>query len=90
MAAWPRFECHPTGPSLHDPLTFAVARSRRLIVQGTADTFVLEPLQTPFVDKLKGTGAPVTYKRYAGADRFSIFRQPNADVRPFLHERFAK
>ncbi len=60
-----------------------------LIVQGTADPFVLEPLQTPFADQLKRSGAPVTYKRYDGADHFTIIRQADADVLAFLRERFA-
>ena len=60
-----------------------------LIVQGTADPFVLEPLQTPFADQLKRSGAPVTYKRYHGADHFTVMRQADADVLAFLRERFA-
>ncbi len=59
-----------------------------LIVQGTADPFVLEALQTPFVDGLKRSGAPVTYKLYDGADHFSIIRRADADVLAFLRERF--
>ncbi len=61
-----------------------------LIVQGAADPFVLEPLQTPFVDRLRATGAPVTYKVYDGADHFSVIRRADADVLAFLHQRFAR
>ena len=60
-----------------------------LIVQGTADPFVLEPLQTPFAERLKRSGAPVAYKRYDGADHFTVIRQADADVLAFLRERFA-
>lgn len=35
-----------------------------LIVQGTADPFLLEPLTTRFVIKLRTTRAPVSYRRY--------------------------
>ena len=58
------------------------------IVQGTADPFVLEALQTPFVDGLKRSGAPVIYKLYDGADHFSVIRRADADVLAFLRERF--
>ena len=60
-----------------------------LIVQGTADPFVLEPLQTPFANQMKRSGAPVTYERYDGADHFTVIRQADADVLAFLRERFA-
>ncbi|WP_157944574.1 alpha/beta hydrolase family protein [Mangrovicella endophytica] len=60
-----------------------------LVVQGTADGFVLEPLTTAFVERLRGKGAPVTYKTYPGADHFSIIRSADADVLAFLRERFA-
>ena len=55
-----------------------------LIVQGTEDPLVLEPLTTAFVRKLEDTGAPVTYEVYPGADHFTIIRQANADVLAFL------
>ena len=60
-----------------------------LIVQGTADPFVLELLQTRFAEQLKRSGAPVTYKRYDGADHFTVIRHADADVLAFLRERFA-
>jgi alpha-beta hydrolase superfamily lysophospholipase len=69
------------GYTLHKPV---------LIVQGNADTFVLEPLQTPFADRLKASGAPVTYKVYEGADHFSVIRQADADVLAFLRQSFAR
>ena len=65
-------------------------RRPTLIVQGTADPFVLEPLTTRFVAKLRAGGAPVTYKRYAGADHFTIIRRADADVLAFLQERFRR
>ncbi len=63
-------------------------RRPTLVVQGTADGFVLEPLTTAFVERLRGNGAPVIYKTYSGADHFSIIRSANADVLAFLRERF--
>ncbi len=59
-----------------------------LIVQGTADTFVPEPLTTAFVARLKARGATVTYKRYPGADHFTIIKQADADVLAFLQMLF--
>ncbi|CAO3429138.1 hypothetical protein [Azospirillum endophyticum] len=69
------------GYTLHQPV---------LIVQGNADPFVLETLQTPFADKLKAGGAPLAYKVYDGADHFSIIRRADADVLDFLRQRFAR
>lgn len=65
-------------------------RRPTLIVQGTADGFVLEPLTTAFVERLRGKGAPVIYKTYPGADHFSIIRSADADVLAFLRERFPR
>ncbi len=64
-------------------------RRPTLVVQGTADGFVLEPLTTAFVERLRGKGAPVTYKTYPGADHFSVIRKADDDVLAFLRERFA-
>lgn len=61
-----------------------------LIVQGTADPFVLEPLTTRFVERLRATGASVTYKRYPGADHFTIIRRADADVLAFLRDVFRR
>jgi alpha-beta hydrolase superfamily lysophospholipase len=61
-----------------------------LIVQGNADPFVLETLQTQFADKLKAGGVPLTYKVYDGADHFSIIRRANSDVLDFLRQQFAR
>lgn len=58
-----------------------------LVLQGDADTFVLEPLQTSFVDRLKRANVPVTYLRYPDADHFSILHAANADVLAFLRQR---
>ncbi|MGJ9420624.1 alpha/beta hydrolase family protein [Massilia sp. CMS3.1] len=61
-----------------------------LVLQGTADPFVLEPITSRFVAKLSATGAPVKYKRYPGADHFSILRRSNADVQRFLTRQFGQ
>lgn len=63
-------------------------RHPTLIVQGSADPLVLEPLTTRFVGKLRGRGAPVTYKVYPGADHFTVIRQADANVLAFLAARF--
>lgn len=63
-------------------------RRPTLIVQGTEDPLVLEPLTTRFAGRLITAGAPVTYKRYPGADHFSIIRRADADVLAFLASRF--
>lgn len=63
-------------------------RRPTLIVQGTADKFVLEPLTTSFVRKIQAAGAPITYKRYPGADHFSVIRQSDPDVLAFLQKSF--
>ncbi|SEL06973.1 Lysophospholipase, alpha-beta hydrolase superfamily [Sphingomonas palmae] len=69
------------GFTLHRPV---------LIVQGDADPFVLEALQTPFANKPKASGAPLLYKVYQGADHFSVIRRANTDVLTFLHQLFAR
>jgi len=43
-----------------------------LVVQGTADPFVFEPLDTAFTSKLIATGSAVAYKTYPGTDYGSI------------------
>ena len=65
-------------------------RRHTLIVQGTADPFVLDTLTTGLVAKLRARGAPVTYKRYPGADHFTIIRQADSDVLAFLGDRFRR
>jgi pimeloyl-ACP methyl ester carboxylesterase len=59
-----------------------------LIVQGSADPLVPEPLNTRFISQLSARGAPVTYKVYAGEDHFSIIRRADGDVLAFLAARF--
>lgn len=59
-----------------------------LIVQGTADTFVPEPLTTAFVARLQARSATVTYKRYPGADHFTLIKLADADVLAFLQTLF--
>lgn len=60
-----------------------------LIVQGTADVFVLEPITTALVAKLNGrTPAPtLTYRTFAGADHGTIVVQATPDVLAFLAGR---
>lgn len=76
----------------NDPAVTAGYTLRKpvLIVQGNADTFVLEPLQARFADKLKASGAPLTYSVYEGADHFSVIRKADADVLAFLRQQFAR
>lgn len=62
---------------------FRVARPT-LVLQGTADPFVFETLQTPFMQRLKAAGMPVTYKVYAGADHGDVLVQGRADMLAFL------
>jgi len=63
-------------------------RQPTLVVQGTADGFVLEPLTSKLVQAMQAAGSPVEYKRYAGADHFSVIRQSQPDVLAFLQARF--
>ncbi|MES2716135.1 MAG: hypothetical protein V4795_10240 [Pseudomonadota bacterium] len=67
---------------------FAPAHST-LIVQGTADVFVQEPLAAAFAAALAARGAPVLYRRYDGADHGSIVNLASADVLAHLAARFA-
>lgn len=60
-----------------------------LIVQGTADVFVQEPLAAAFADTLVARGAPVLYRSYAGADHGSIVNVAGTDVLAHLAARFA-
>ena len=65
-------------------------RRPTLIVQGADDPLVLEPMTTRFAGRLIEAGAPVTYKRFSGADHFTIIRRADADVLAFLAERFKR
>ncbi len=67
------------GYTLHHPT---------LILQGTADPLVPEPLNTRFAERLRAHGAPVTYKVYPGADHFTVIRRADGDVLAFLAARF--
>lgn len=60
-----------------------------LIVQGTADVFVQEPLAAAFANALVARGAPVIYRSYAGADHGSIVNVAGTDVLAHLAARFA-
>lgn len=62
---------------------FHVARPT-LVLQGTADPFVFESLQTPFAARLKAAGMPVTYKVFAGADHGDVLVHGRADMLAFL------
>lgn len=55
-----------------------------LVLQGTADPFVFEALQTPLVTRWQTAGMPLTYKTFAGADHGSIMTQGQADMLAFL------
>lgn len=61
-----------------------------LIVQGTKDGSVLEPLAAAFSSKLIESGAPVTYRTYEGADHFTVIRKANTDMLAFLKEILAE
>ena len=58
-----------------------------LIVQGTADVFVFEPLDAAFAAKLISAGAPVTYRVFSGADHSSIVPLATPTVLTFLANR---
>ena len=55
-----------------------------LVVQGTADAFVLEPLVAAFTTKLVSGGAPLTYHTYAGKDHFTIIPAATPEVLAYL------
>lgn len=55
-----------------------------LIVQGTADAFVPEPLTTTFANKLIAAGDPVSYFVYSGADHFTLIKDATPDVLIYL------
>ncbi|WP_299289064.1 lipase family protein [uncultured Mucilaginibacter sp.] len=55
-----------------------------LIVQGTADAFVLEPLDAALTSKLIAAGDPVTYHTYQGKDHFTIIPAATPEVLAFL------
>lgn len=55
-----------------------------LVLQGTADPFVFESLQTPLVARWRTAGMPITYKTFSGADHITIMTQGNADMLAFL------
>jgi len=55
-----------------------------LVLQGGADGFVLEPLQTAFAGRMKTAGMPVTYTTYPTADHGTVMVQGRADMLKFL------
>lgn len=55
-----------------------------LVLQGTADPFVYESLQTPFMQRLQAAGMPLTYRVYAGADHGDVLVQGRAEMLAFL------
>jgi pimeloyl-ACP methyl ester carboxylesterase len=59
-----------------------------LVLQGTADPFVFESLQTPYMQRLQGAGMPVTYRVYTGADHGDVLVQGRADMLAFLRGLF--
>jgi len=60
-----------------------------LVVQGTADIFVLEPLATALFEAHVAKGEPLEYKLYPGADHGSIVIDAAADVLGFIGTRMA-
>lgn len=60
-----------------------------LIVQGTTDIFVLEPLTTAFVNSQLGRGAPLAYRVYPGSDHGSIVIDARGEVLSYLAARFS-
>lgn len=60
-----------------------------LIVQGTSDIFVQEPLTTAFVNVQAGRGAPVAYRVYTGSDHGSIVIDAKDQVLSYLAARFS-
>ena len=60
-----------------------------LVVQGTADIFVLEPLSTALFDAHRARGAPLQYKVYPGSDHGSIVIDAAADVLAYIGSRMA-
>lgn len=59
-------------------------RTPTLILQGGADEFVFEPLQTALVAKFKAAGLPVTYIKYPTAGHASVMTAGQADMLNFL------
>lgn len=60
-----------------------------LVVQGTNDIFVLEPLATAFFGRQIQKGAPVTYTVFPGSDHGSIVIDAGADILGFIANRFS-
>lgn len=60
-------------------------RKPTLILQGSADAAVLQPMTDGFVDKLKAAGSPaVTYKVFDGASHQNIVPRGTPDMLTFL------
>jgi fermentation-respiration switch protein FrsA (DUF1100 family) len=83
----PEISAFLTHSHLAVPSGFTLQRPT-LIVQGTNDAFVPEPLTTAFLTRLKARGAPVTYKTYPGADHFTLILQSDSDMLVFLQTLF--
>ena len=60
-----------------------------LVVQGTADIFVLEPLGTALFEAHLAKGEPLSYKVYPGSDHGSIVIDAAADMLTFIGSRMA-
>lgn len=58
-----------------------------LVVQGTNDVSVLEPLTAAFTSKLIAKDSPITYRKYAGADHSTVITVATPEVLTFLAER---
>ncbi|WP_125917146.1 alpha/beta hydrolase family protein [Hymenobacter coccineus] len=61
-------------------------RQPTLVLQGTADASVPEPLTAAFTAPLLAAEAPVIYHPYAGADHFTILPQALPEALAFMAE----
>jgi len=55
-----------------------------LVIQGANDISVPEHLTSAFTDRLSRAGAPITYRKYAAADHFTIVDQGRSEALAFL------
>ena len=60
-----------------------------LVMQGTADVFVLEPLSTALFEAHLAKGEPLSYKVYPGSDHGSIVIDAAADMLAFIGRRMS-
>ena len=60
-----------------------------LVVQGTADRLILQPLTDAYVQKACAAGDHVEYRTYDGADHGTVIVAAHADVLAWLAARAA-